>query len=51
MDVHAPNVPLTELDRLGDEIAELSGHLDAASARLLNLIRDFDTRVSARTLA
>ena len=33
-----------ELDRLGDEIAELSAHLDAASARLLDLIRDFDTR-------
>jgi 5-methylcytosine-specific restriction endonuclease McrA len=44
MDVHASNVPLTELDRLGDEIAELSAHLDAASARLLDLIRDFDTR-------
>jgi hypothetical protein len=28
-----------ELDRLGDEIAELSVHLDAATARLLNLIR------------
>ncbi|PYN29183.1 MAG: HNH endonuclease, partial [Candidatus Rokuibacteriota bacterium] len=32
------------LDRLGDEIAELSAHLDAASARLLELIREFDTR-------
>jgi 5-methylcytosine-specific restriction endonuclease McrA len=32
------------LDRLGDEIAELSAHLDAASARLLDLIREFDTR-------
>src|SRR5713226_6244898 len=42
-------VPLTqhstsELDRLGDEIAELSAHLDAATARLLNLIRAFDAR-------
>ena len=44
MDVHASNVPLTELDRLGDEIAELSGHLDAAAARLLDLIREFDAR-------
>ena len=44
MDVHAPHASTTELDRLGDEIAELSGHLDAASARLLDLIRDFDTR-------
>src|SRR5205823_2103774 len=32
------------LDRLGDEIAELSAHLDAATARLLDLIREFDTR-------
>ena len=32
------------LDRLGDEIAELSAHLDAAIARLLNLIREFDAR-------
>src|SRR5467141_1127782 len=31
-----------ELGRLGDEIAELSAHLDAATARLLDLIRDFD---------
>src|SRR3989449_2770036 len=33
-----------ELDRLGDEIAELSAHLDAAIARLLDLIREFDAR-------
>jgi 5-methylcytosine-specific restriction endonuclease McrA len=32
------------LDRLGDEIAELSAHLDAATARLLDLIREFDER-------
>src|ERR1700741_4117425 len=32
------------LGRLGDEIAELSAHLDAASARLLDLIREFDAR-------
>jgi hypothetical protein len=32
------------LERLGDEIAELSAHLDAATARLLALIREFDTR-------
>jgi 5-methylcytosine-specific restriction endonuclease McrA len=31
-----------ELDRLGDEIAELSAHLEAATARLLDLIREFD---------
>src|SRR5881409_2167964 len=33
-----------ELDRLGDEIAELSAHLEAATARLLELIREFDVR-------
>src|SRR5437773_4597909 len=32
------------LDRLGDEIAELSAHLEAATARLLDLIRQFDAR-------
>src|SRR5947208_2635795 len=32
------------LDRLGDEIAELSAHLDAATARLLDRIREFDAR-------
>jgi hypothetical protein len=32
------------LDRLGDEIAILSAHLDAATARLLDLIRQFDAR-------
>ncbi|MBI2204198.1 MAG: hypothetical protein HYU41_10155 [Candidatus Rokubacteria bacterium] len=30
-----------ELDRLGDEIADLAAHLDAATARLLDLIREF----------
>jgi len=39
--------PAAELDRLGDEIAELSAHLDAATARLLDLIRDFDARGKA----
>jgi 5-methylcytosine-specific restriction endonuclease McrA len=33
-----------DLDRLGDEIAVLSAHLDAATARLLDLIREFDAR-------
>src|SRR5204863_7705364 len=32
------------LDRLGDEIAELSAHLEAATARLLDLVREFDAR-------
>ena len=36
--------PVAELDRLGDEIAELAAHLDAATARLLELIREFDAR-------
>jgi 5-methylcytosine-specific restriction endonuclease McrA len=49
MQTHLPTVVATshraaELDRLGDEIAELSAHLDAATARLLELIRDFDAR-------
>jgi hypothetical protein len=35
---------IAALDRLGDEIALLSAHLDAASARLLTLIREFDAR-------
>jgi Domain of unknown function (DUF222)/HNH endonuclease len=39
---NAPNI--VALDRLGDEIAELSAHVDAATARLLELIREFDAR-------
>jgi hypothetical protein len=42
--VSAPPHPFADLDRLGDEIAELSAHLDAATARLLTLIREFDAR-------
>jgi hypothetical protein len=37
-----PNI--VELERLGDQIAELSAHVDAATARLLELIREFDAR-------
>jgi len=33
-----------ELERIADEIAALSAHLDAATARLLDLIREFDAR-------
>ena len=44
MDVQATHASIAELERIGDEIAELSAHLDAASARLLDLIRDFDAR-------
>ena len=36
--------PIAELDRLGEEIAELAVNLDAATARLLELIREFDAR-------
>ena len=48
LDDTAPAEPtperIAELDRLGDEIAELSAHLEAATARLLDLIREFDAR-------
>jgi len=43
-DMLASQGPSPELERLGDEIAELSAHLDAATARLLDLIREFDAR-------
>ena len=43
-EIAATPEPIAELDRLGDEIAELSAHLDAATARLLDLIREFDAR-------
>src|SRR5215470_4580220 len=33
-----------DLDQLGDEITELSAHLDAATARLLDLVSEFDGR-------
>src|SRR2546425_1113750 len=46
MEICSHDIPGTtpDLDRLGDEIAELSAHLDAAAARLLDLIREFDAR-------
>ena len=45
MKIHSPAThPTSELDQLGDEIAELSAHLDAATAHLLDLIREFDAR-------
>jgi len=49
MEIHSPHIlvtrgPAAELDRLGDEIAELSAHIEAATARLLALIREFDAR-------
>jgi 5-methylcytosine-specific restriction endonuclease McrA len=42
--VVATSEPVADLERLGDEIAELSANLDAATARLLELIREFDAR-------
>jgi hypothetical protein len=49
MELRSPTIVSTvqtvaELDRLGEEIAELSAHLDAATARVLDLIREFDAR-------
>ena len=49
MDIRLPTLVaapahVAALDRLGDEIAELSAHLDAATARLLDLLRAFDAR-------
>src|SRR2546430_11737231 len=49
MEIRTPDIPTAlepaaELDRLGDEIAELSAHLEAATAQLLDLIREFDSR-------
>jgi len=43
-DVAPATETITDLDRLGNEIAELSAHLDAATAHLLHLIREFDVR-------
>src|SRR5262245_38929995 len=43
-DVPMTQDPLAEMDQLGDEIAELSAHLDAVTARLLGLLREFDAR-------
>ena len=34
----------SDVERLGDEIAEISAHLEAATARLLDRIRQFDAR-------
>ena len=42
LDANCPASNVDALERLGDEIAELSAHLDAASARRLDLIREFD---------
>jgi hypothetical protein len=49
MNIDGPSVVpadprIVEVERLGDEIAELAAHLDAATGRLLDLIREFDVR-------
>ncbi|HTO11734.1 MAG TPA: DUF222 domain-containing protein, partial [Candidatus Binatia bacterium] len=45
MPVHTtPNPEVEALERLGDEIALLSAHITVATARLLDLLRDFDAR-------
>jgi hypothetical protein len=44
IDITATPGPVAKVERLGDEIAKLSAHLDAATSRLLDLIRDFDAR-------
>src|SRR5256886_13667163 len=48
-DLPSPEEPAAELDRLGDEIAELSAHREAATAHLLELIREFDARAGWNT--
>src|SRR6059036_1608834 len=40
---------MLSLEQLGDEIAELSAHLEAATAHLLDLIREFDARAGWNT--
>ena len=49
-----PSGDLTEIDRLGDEIAKLAANISAATYRLLILIREFDAKsgwVGARSCA
>src|SRR5438132_4141174 len=41
---HLTHAPAVDIDRLGDRIAEPSAHLDAATAQLLDMIREFDER-------
>jgi 2-keto-4-pentenoate hydratase len=44
IDTRATRMPVAELEQLGEEIAQLSAHLEAATARLLSLIREFDAQ-------
>lgn len=45
----SPQDSTAAVDRLGDEIAELSAHIQAATYRLLTLIREFDDRAGWNT--
>src|SRR5437868_6871399 len=49
LDTVATQNESADLDQLGNEIAELSAHLDAAIAHLLDLIREFDARAGWNT--
>ena len=40
-----------DIEHLGEQIAELSAHIDAATYRLLVLIADFDQSEAAGTVA
>jgi uncharacterized protein DUF222/HNH endonuclease len=42
--IRAHRSELTDLEQLGDEIAELAAHLHAATHRLLIMLREFDER-------
>jgi hypothetical protein len=43
LDIDATAEPVARMERLGDEIAQLSAHLEAVTAHLLDLIRQLDT--------
>ena len=52
LDVVATPERIAETNRLGNEIAELSAHLEAAGAHLLDLIRDTTlVRLAPRAVA
>jgi hypothetical protein len=45
MEIRSLETPETEaLQRLGDDIVMLSTHIDVATARLLEMLREFDAR-------
>src|SRR5438045_167020 len=49
LDIAATPEHISKLDQLGHQIAVLSAHLDAATAHLLDLIREFDARAGWNT--